>query len=262
MVNPFASDPELEWLTEQPFAHRGLHDLAQGVPENSLAAFDRAISAGHGIELDTQLTYDGGALVIHDDLLDRLTRVQGAVIDHGLSKLETLSIQGTDQKLVSLANTLLHVAGATPVLIEAKCPIYLDPVPLSLAVRRSLEGYRGPVAVISFNPNLLAWFAHNAPKVARGLIVTDRGEGFSRWLAQTGFTRLLSIWRARPHFLAYDVRCLPSTMSKIFRKRGIPVLAWTVRTEQHRQIAARFADNIIYEAGTRREPEPAPPPTV
>jgi glycerophosphoryl diester phosphodiesterase len=248
MVHPFAPEPDLEWLTEKPFAHRGLHTQLQGRPENSMAAFEEAIAMGHGIELDVQLTYDGDAIVFHDDTLERMTSQQGAVIDFGLSKLESLNLLGSSEKIMSLTNCLQQIAGRAPVLIEAKCPLFLDPVPLSLAVRRALEGYRGPVAVISFHPQLLAWFAANAPKVIRGLIVTDATSGVGGWLARAGLARLFSIWRARPHFLAYNVRSLPSTLSKAFRRRGLPVLTWTVRDDHDRGVAARYADNIIYEA--------------
>ena len=38
------------------FAHRGLYEKDQSVPENSLPAFQRAVDAGYGVELDVQLT--------------------------------------------------------------------------------------------------------------------------------------------------------------------------------------------------------------
>ena len=40
----------------QNIAHRGLYDAAQGIPENSLAAFRAAAEGGYGAELDTRLT--------------------------------------------------------------------------------------------------------------------------------------------------------------------------------------------------------------
>ena len=64
----------------RPIAHRGLHDRAVGVIENSPAAFAAAIAAGYGIELDLQLSRDGVAMVFHDDSLDRLTGETGPVL--------------------------------------------------------------------------------------------------------------------------------------------------------------------------------------
>ncbi|MEL7167456.1 MAG: glycerophosphodiester phosphodiesterase family protein, partial [Pseudomonadota bacterium] len=49
-----------------PLAHRGLHDVADGRPENSRAAILAAIAHGYGIEIDLQLSVDGAAMVIHD----------------------------------------------------------------------------------------------------------------------------------------------------------------------------------------------------
>ncbi|MBF1041316.1 MAG: hypothetical protein HXK92_06675, partial [Lachnospiraceae bacterium] len=56
------------------YAHRGLFDHSAGIPENSLAAFRRAVDAGYGIELDVQLTADGVPVVFHDGTLARMAR--------------------------------------------------------------------------------------------------------------------------------------------------------------------------------------------
>ena len=53
------------------FTHRGLYELDQSVPENSLEAFRRAVEAGYGAELDVQRTRDGQIVVFHDDSLQR-----------------------------------------------------------------------------------------------------------------------------------------------------------------------------------------------
>ena len=39
-------------FTGRAFAHRGLYEADQSVPENSLPAFRRAVEAGYGAELD------------------------------------------------------------------------------------------------------------------------------------------------------------------------------------------------------------------
>src|SRR5947209_11590386 len=62
-----------EWLTARPIAHRGLHDAAAGVIENTASAFQAAITGGYGIECDLQISADGEAMVYHDDMLGRLT---------------------------------------------------------------------------------------------------------------------------------------------------------------------------------------------
>src|SRR4051794_2404055 len=62
----------LDWLTARPIAHRGLHDKAKGVIENTVSAALAAVDAGYAIECDVQLTGDGEAVVFHDFTLDRL----------------------------------------------------------------------------------------------------------------------------------------------------------------------------------------------
>lgn len=53
------------------FAHRGASGYA---PENTLEAFALAMEMGaDGIELDVQLTKDGEVVVIHDEVIDRVS---------------------------------------------------------------------------------------------------------------------------------------------------------------------------------------------
>ena len=72
------SGPDLSFA-RIPLAHRGLHDAASGVIENSPGAFRAAVAAGYGLELDVQLSADGAAMVFHDYDLDRLTGANGPV---------------------------------------------------------------------------------------------------------------------------------------------------------------------------------------
>ena len=51
-------EKQLEELLRHRYAHRGLHQKP-AIPENSMAAFRRAVEAGYGIELDLHLTRDG-----------------------------------------------------------------------------------------------------------------------------------------------------------------------------------------------------------
>ena len=71
--------PAPPWLLDRPFAHRGLHDIGRGRPENSRAAFRAAIERGYGIELDLQVSGDGFAMVFHDEGLERLAGESGLV---------------------------------------------------------------------------------------------------------------------------------------------------------------------------------------
>lgn len=233
-------ETRLAELFARPFAHRGLH--GPGVPENSLSAFRAAIDAGHGIELDVQRTRDGPAVVFHDYTLDRLTDRQGPVAALDIAAIEAIRLKGSADRIASLGRVLELIAGRAPLLIEIKAR-NRDYRPLCAGVSRDLHAYVGPVAVMSFNPRVVHWFSRHDPAILRGLVVTEEGKHHLRGRME----RNLSLWWARPDFLAYDVRDLPSAFAAAQRARGLRVGTWTVRTDAQRATAAAHADQIIYE---------------
>ncbi len=230
----------LRFLTAQPYAHRGLH--GGRVIENSRTAFRDAIAAGHGIECDVQVSKDGTAFVFHDYALDRLTGAEGKVADRHDAELDAITLRDSDETIPRLAAMLDLVAGRVPVLIEVKAESRRVNA-LCLSVRRALEGYRGPAAVMSFNPYVGRWFATNGEHIIRGLVVSEENRKGLRGRAE----RHMSLWKAKPDFLAYDIRDLPSTFAESQRQRGLPVLTWTVRTADQEATAFNAADEIIYE---------------
>ena len=233
----------LRALISRPFAHRGLH--GGGRIENSRAAFAAAIAAGNGIELDVQASADDQAMVFHDYELQRLTDAAGGVRTLGSADLSRIRLKGSEETIPILAEILGLVAGKAGLLIEVKSPDR-HPVALSRAVADALAGYKGAVAVMSFNPEVGHWFARHAPGLLRGLVVTEQGKSWRGF-----FERWLALWRARPDFLAYDIRDLPSRFATQARDRGLPVLTWTVRSLKDRARAAEHADQIIFESEAR-----------
>lgn len=240
LIAPAPAPARVAFLRAQPFAHRGLH--GGDVVENSLSAFAAAIEAGHGMECDVQASHDGVPFVFHDDTLDRLTQEHGPVAARSASLLDAVVLRGTGETLPRLDALLARIGGRAPLLIEIKAP-HRNIGSLCMAVRRALEGYGGKVAVMSFNPMVSAWFARQAPHVVRGLVVTEEGKRGVRGKVE----RTLSLWKAKPDFLAYDIRDLPSPFAARARSRGLPVLTWTVRTAEQEAVALIHADEIIYE---------------
>lgn len=234
---------ELVQLVARPFAHRGLH--APGLPENSRAAFEAAIAARHGIELDVQASADGAAMVFHDYELERLSQGRGRLASLSASDLARINLRESRETIPTLAEILELIAGRTPLLIEVKAPGRRVNA-LARSVAAALVGYKGPVAVMSFNPEIGHWFARHDPALLRGLVVTEKGRKWRGWLA-----RRLALWRSRADFLAYDLRDLPSRFAEAQRMRGMKVLTWTVRGLADRARAAEHADQIIYEAERR-----------
>jgi len=224
------------------YAHRGLH--GPDCPENSPGAFARAMAAGLGIECDVQETADGDAAVFHDWTLERLTEESGAVAGRNLSELRQIALKGSQDTIPSLRDLLALIGGQVPLLIEIKAERERPIARLCKAVARSLAGYAGEHAVMSFDPRVSRWFARHSPATVRGLVVTESGSRDAR--GTRGRRRALR--RARPDFLAYDVRDLRSAFAAEQRARGLPVLTWTVRTPVQLERALRRADGYIAEA--------------
>lgn len=230
-----------EWLTQWEYAHRGLH--REGVPENSLAAAEDAITRGLGIECDIQRSRDDHPMVLHDWDLARLTGEAGATGDLIAADLETLNLLGTDQHPVKLATFLEKVAGRVPLLIEIKSRPGYDVEWTCSSVAWLLDTYSSAVAVMSFDPRVPQWFTDNAPNTVRGLVGTDSYEN--------GFE---GVWRssdalaaAQPDFLAIDVRDLTRPEAAAWRASGKPLLTWTVRSPETRAIGLAHADALIAE---------------
>ena len=232
---------QIEALIARPFAHRGLH--GDGRIENSRAAFEAALAAGSGIELDVQASADGEAMVFHDYELGRLTDGFGALRTLGSTELQRVRLKGSDETIPTLLEILALIGGRAPLLIELKSP-GRRVAQLCRAVQNALYAYQGPVAAMSFNPEIGQHFAREAPLVLRGLVVTEERKKGLRGMIE----RPLALWRSRADFLAYDIRDLPSPFAGAQRAKGMKVLTWTVRSAADRARAADHADQIIYEA--------------
>jgi glycerophosphoryl diester phosphodiesterase len=234
-------DERIDWLTAQPFAHRGLHGA--DIVENCRAAFEAAVSLGHGIELDVQASRDGEAIVFHDYELRRLTGEPGRVRERTAAELQAVALSGAGETIPTLGEVVRLVDARVPLLIEVKAPTAFVG-PLCASVLRAVRDYPGRMAIMSFNPEVPRWFYRNGRGITRGLVVTEHRRGRR---AHAGVELRLALWRARPHFLAYDIANLPSAFARAQRARGLPVLTWTVRGDAQRAVAAAEADQIIYE---------------
>ena len=151
------------FLCKTPIAHRGLHE---GVPENSRAAFARAIEEGYAIETDVRRTKDGTLVVIHDDNLKRMTGTEGKVSRTSYRELADLRLCGTEEKIMTLQEFLEYVDGRAPVLLEVK-DLYTV-VNFPREVVHVMQQYRGEYALQSFNPFYVHRFKQLAPDVLRG----------------------------------------------------------------------------------------------
>jgi len=165
--------------------------------------------------------------------------------DHSAADLNRILLSGSTDTIPTLRQMLDQIGGKAPLLIEIKSSRSRSrrTSALCLAVRRDLEGYLGPHAVMSFDPRVVRWFADHSPLTVRGLVVTEEDDKALPGMIR----RRLALWHARPDFLAYDIRDLPSRFAAQQRRRGLPLLTWTVRSAEHRERAVRYCDAPIAE---------------
>lgn len=227
-----------DWLTERPIAHRGLHDITAGRPENSLSAAMAAMEHGYAIEVDLHPSADGVPMVFHDNTLERLTTEKGAFRARDASELTRISLGGSADTVPTLEALLDLVGGRVGLVLELK-GMAGDDDGFVAAVLKQLEGYDGPVAIMSFNHWLLA--------DARALD-TQLPVG----LTAEGKEKLVPVHQQanadyKPDFVSYGITDLPNAFVSDFRATGKPVITWTVRTPEQAAFSAQYADQITFE---------------
>ena len=240
-----------EWLIARPVAHRGLHDAANGVIENTPSAFTAAIAANYAIECDIQISADGEAMVFHDQTLERLTQSSGRLDAMSAADLKRVAFHASPDHMITLGELADLVADRAALLVEIKSRFDGD---LRLVKRAAdvLAGYRGRVALMSFDPAPIAALRTLAPHLPRG-IVAERRYTHPEWSPLSARTkRALAYFQhalqSRPQFIAYSVNDLASTIPRLARNvLRLPLLTWTVRSAVDRERAARYADQMIFE---------------
>jgi glycerophosphoryl diester phosphodiesterase len=240
-----------EWLVARPVAHRGLHDAAAGIIENTPSAFKAAVAANYAIECDIQISADGEAMVFHDHTLDRLTEASGRVDAFTAAELKRVPFRATADHMITLGELCDLAAGRVALFVEIKSRFDGDLWPVTRAAE-VLAGYSGRAALMSFDPAPIAALRTLAPRLLRG-IVAERRDTHSEGNPLPARTKhalayFQHVLRSRPQFIAYAVKDLPSAIPWLARNLlRLPLLTWTVRSDVDRERAARYADQMIFE---------------
>lgn len=240
-------------LLTRPISHRGLHDVFDGRPENSIEAFKAAMDADYGIELDLQLSKDGVAMVFHDYHLARLTTETGPVAQRTAAQLGAIPLIGGETTIPTLAAVLDLIAGKVPLLIEIKDQdgeMGPNVGPLEEATAAALRDYPGPVAVMSFNPHAVTAFGKAAPSVPRGL--TTSAFELSDWAPLPG--AVCSRLREIPDYDSCGASFISHEAADLARPRvadlkgdGAHILCWTIKSAEQEEQARQVADNVTFE---------------
>ena len=140
-------------------AHRGVHTQA---PENTLAAFARAVELGaDAVELDVHLTSDGHLIVHHDPVI-REGLLPPAIRSMTLAEVRAFRVRG--EPIPTLDEVIALLAGSTRIYCELKGALT---APKATQLLTPL-GARG--AVHSFDHRMIAEAGRLAPTVARGVL--------------------------------------------------------------------------------------------
>ena len=254
VVKPSSRHRWLDEMKGRLYAHRGLHDNRGSAPENSLAAFAKAVENGYGIELDVQLSRDGIPVVFHDHLLKRAARdetgqpVNGAVSDYTLEELRRFHLFDSEEKIPLFSEVLSLVNGAVPIIVEIKAEMGSDCETLCQKADQLLSKYPGKYVVESFHPMAVLWYRRHRPEIIRGQL----SDGFLR---ETGKLRylpveyLLTNLRTRPDFIAYNWEYEANPSRRIAAKLfHCPSVAWTIQSQDTLNRMRKKFDLLIFDS--------------
>ncbi len=226
------------------FAHRGLY--GNGVPENSLWAFQRALDRGYGIEFDVHLLADGELAVIHDHSLKRTASRDVNIEDLTLEELDNYRLEGTAEKIPTLKEVLELYDGKLPLIIELKSTSdNVDKLCLNTAYL--LKSYKGKYCVESFDPRCVRWFMKHSPQIIRGQLSQNYFKTKNNKVPlfyKVIMTLLLTNFLTKPDFVAFKFDDRNSLSFKICTKlHKLQGVGWTIRGEEN--IALAEKENII-----------------
>jgi glycerophosphoryl diester phosphodiesterase len=236
----------------RPFAHRGLHDVAAGVPENGLAAFAAAIDNGYAIELDVQASADGEAMVFHDYELERLAEGSGRIDAHDAASLRQMPLIGGGT-IPDLAETLVLIDGRVPVLVEIKDQSGAFGPGEGALERRVCEiaaDHADTCAIMSFNPYSVMAVRDAAPHLLRGLVSYDFEHPHDAHVEASHRKALANLDYfdgSQADFISYGATGLTAAPVMALRGRGVPVFCWTIRSPEAATAALRHCDQITFE---------------
>ena len=234
-------------LTSHDYAHRGLHD--KNVPENSMQAFERAVQAGYGIELDVRVSRDNVLVVHHDETLERSCDDKRRVCDVSLEDLKQLSLFGTMERIPTFDEVLALVDGRVPLIVELKTDF--SNKELAAQVYERLRRYKGVYCVESFDPFAMRWFKQNAPDVVRGqlsFMPPIKDKPFKEKLRRLALGYMLINFLSRPDFVAYGYKTDSNLSFRFVANVFRPLLAaWTVKDEGVYHELQKYYDIQIFE---------------
>ena len=222
----------MNWLNKLPIAHRGLHSNANNIYENTKESFLAAVNENYAIECDVVLSKDHEVVVFHDENLKRLCNLDKNVSSLTMNELRSLKIYESNSNIISL-DEMLHVVSAhVPIIIEIKGKF--TPF-IEERIQEIIRSYKGSIALKTFNLKSVEWLIKFLPYVYKGLVIDSNTNNFE------------AILDLNIDFVSCDIEFIESNLIDRVKKKGLPIITWTVDNEDKKKKANLIADNIIFE---------------
>lgn len=239
------SSGQKTWL----YAHRGLHDNRGEAPENSMPAFQKAVEAGFGIELDVQLTKDKVLVVFHDNTLQRVCGQPGCVSDYTFEELQAFPLCQSKECIPKFGDVLRLINGQVPLIVEYKMETFNTEV--CALGDGLLSQYQGLYCIESFHPAAVHWYKGHRPDIMRGQLSMNFTKE-SRYRGKPVYwfmTYLLFDFWTKPDFIAYDHHDADNLSFQIATKlfKALPV-AWTIKSEEELKSAGKNFQLFIFDS--------------
>ena len=107
-----------------------------------------------------------------------------------------------------------------------------------------LDKYKGEFVVQSFDPLIVKTLRKRRPGFIRGQLICQDRHKEQKWIIDRMLAHGLFNCFSKPDFINMNLKWLP--VSKAM-KRGKRLLCWTVRDDEDRIKAEKYADNYIFE---------------
>ena len=236
-------------------AHRGGAGIA---PENTLAAFERAVSLGVDVlELDIRSTSDGELVVLHDSTVDRTTNGSGSINQMTLAEAKKLDAGYNWTKDGGQTFPFRGKGVAIPTLKEvfsafSKMKFNIEPKPQTPATDlksfcKLIREYKltDSVVVGSFNQGIIEEFRGECPEVATSASTTEVRNFLTMY--KTGLSR-----SASPAMQALQVpeniglQIVTKEFIEAAHERNLEVHVWTVnKSEDMKRLLEMDVDGIM-----------------
>ena len=214
-----------------------------------MEAFRLAIEKNYSIEMDIHFTKDFKIIVFHDFFLGRLTTKTGFVFNKNLSYIKKAKLSN-NEKVPTIEEVFNLVNGRVPVLLEIKYSKHIRKN-LNLFTRvlaEKLENYKGPVALMSFNSDLIKYIRKRNlfKRFPLGLTTSfPKIESIGSKIKNNKIEN--EIVANRLQFISQDWKGIKNIRVKRLKKLNIAILSWTITSREIEKSLKGLVDNITFE---------------